>query len=301
MRVIFLLQKSLALVLAGYLPFVLYRFLRVVRAILKKPVSLLTKKPQPLPVEDPAANQQTLMRLSELQKGRWGKTSDFAIIMHLFYPEIFWEMVELPFFREEKPDFYFSIPVTMPAAEVEKIIARYPRAQFFVTENKGRDVYPFLKIFPQVYPLRYGWVCKVHTKKSPNQIDGDEWRRDLYESLFSPSRGTFLQMAGSNSSFWAPKHSLLNLKLFMGGNQPGLQKLSHLFNVPEVYEYSFAAGTMFWFRPEVLKQLTQLPAETYEELFSREDVIDGTMAHAFERFFTRLADQSGSRVRELHY
>ena len=66
----------------------------------------------------------------------------------------------------------------------------------------------------------------------------------------------------------------------------------------ENYAFQFPAGSMFWFRVAALEGLDDLILG--EDAFEPEcGQIDGTLAHAIERFVALFAEQRGYRMKEL--
>ena len=65
----------------------------------------------------------------------------------------------------------------------ETILQKYPDARIYRCENRGRDMAPFLEIFSSISALDYRYICKIHTKKSPQQFKGDSLRQFLIGEL----------------------------------------------------------------------------------------------------------------------
>ena len=85
------------------------------------------------------------------------------------------------------------IVTTVPGRDqLAGAVARdFPDAEIIVTENRGRDVRPFLELLEAGRLDRYRYVCKIHGKKSNDggriSYLGALWRRrSLFDLLAGP-------------------------------------------------------------------------------------------------------------------
>ena len=230
------------------------------------------------------------------------KRHDTAIILHLFYSDLWTEIQEYLSNLEGKFDLFVSIPLETDISE-ETIRASYPHAYIFRCRNRGRDVAPFLEIFNEIYPLDYKYLCKIHSKKSAHRAGGEIWRQDMIAKLLG-SKQIVAQIKESfdNHSNWgiiAPKDHVIPHTFYWGSNKPIVEDLARRAALPEEEtEFSFMAGSMFWFKPEVFYLLTKLDISVQD--FPIEDgQLDGTLAHGIERFFGLLAYHSGYQIVEI--
>ncbi|MHB8367991.1 MAG: class I SAM-dependent methyltransferase, partial [Acidithiobacillus sp.] len=129
------------------------------------------------------------------------RQSQTAVILHLFYAELWDEIADALFSLGE--DFNLYVSVTESAESlVSKISQRVPSAQIFVRPNRGRDIAPRLALAKAAIAAGHEYLLFIHSKKSPHlrqmkpeQIhvdflshgDGDRWRRDLLDNLLAPS------------------------------------------------------------------------------------------------------------------
>ncbi len=93
-----------------------------------------------------------------------------------------------------------------------------------------------------------------------------------------------------------PWDHVLDSRFYMGKNRDRLQQLLYQCgfaqNLPE--RFFFVASTMFWARPRVFEPL--LSAGLSLEDFESEPIpLDGSLAHALERFFGLLVSVQGIR------
>jgi len=227
-----------------------------------------------------------------------------AVVLHLYYFEL-WEQFELALSGITKTfDLYISIRKKNNCSLVEKILKSFPDANIYEIPNKGRDILPFLCIFKEIEPLGYELILKLHTKKSPHLKGykgiadyGEKWREATLTSLFGGNKrvNDIFDLFDSNPNLgvFSPVEHLYPFKSTDINYQVVNQLLPSIDN--ETFDsnnYSYAGGSMFWFRPEALKKILQL--DLTEENFEEElGQLDGTLAHAIERLFGVVCQTSG--------
>lgn len=87
-----------------------------------------------------------------------------AVVLHLFYTELFEEIRANLDFLGNEFDLYVSVPKKR-ASFVETIKNYYPDAHVLKVENRGRDLAPFLEFLKVILPLDYEILLKIHTKE----------------------------------------------------------------------------------------------------------------------------------------
>lgn len=232
---------------------------------------------------------------------------DIAVILHLYYFDL---LPEIKFYLShitDPFDLYISINQKVNAKEVkEEFLKEFPyiNAEIYIYENRGRDIAPFLKIFKKIYKKNYKKILKIHTKKSLHIPYGNLWRRQLYSRLIGDVKcyktvkkifQTFPEVG-----IIAPLGYLYPLKYYIGKNKEKLKKLANIFKISfdEQENFFFIAGTMFWFKPRVFKRLASIDLDLLN--FEPETgQIDGTLAHAFERFFGILPKIEGYKILQM--
>ena len=218
-----------------------------------------------------------------------GETS-VAVFVHVHYPEIWRDMSALLARRLTLP---FRLIVTTSHPDDQIVM---PKTKFLTSarilrvENRGRDILPFLQALAKTEGFELG--LKLHTKKSPQRTDGDQWRGEILNSLIPP-RGSILRtvirrlQADQRIGFVTPAGFCLSVKPWVLQNAPGMVTVMRTLGVAltesDLTDTYFAAGSMFWFRRPALAALSK-PRVT--ELFEPEEgQLDGTIAHAMERVF----------------
>ena len=225
-----------------------------------------------------------------------------AVVAHLFYYDVFEEILNLLDNILEPFDLYITTPFE---ADIPKIIKDADRKKISIrvllSRNKGRDVGPFVELFRKGYLDRYDSVLKLHTKKSFYSDKGELWRRELYKSLCGDTMKVMriLEIIRKQKyGLIGPARYFLTNNKYMGGNREVLDRILKGCGVKyglREFELGFFAGTMFWFNPKAFELIKNLPKEMlfFEEELGQQD---STLAHAFERIFCIIAQKEGYEI-----
>ena len=256
--------------------------------------------------------------LPQARRVQWGrprvKGVGVAVVLHLYYVDL---MDEIAGYLKNivSP---FDLFVTTPfESAVPRIINRFSSVarsvSVSVTENRGRDVGPFMVLYRSGALDDYAAVLKIHSKKSRYSDMGDAWRDGLYRSvvgdLLTVQRALNLLGSG-NVGIVGPHSYYLTNDNFWGANREAMRRLLRAAGVldrDEQPDLGFFAGSMFWFNPCALRAL-QAIAEEELDFEPEMGVQDGTLAHALERLFCPIARKSGYKTtsvmldgREIHH
>ena len=219
----------------------------------------------------------------------------------MYYPDMWSEIRFYLLNLEKRFDLYITTPYEVNISEGE-IRKEFPDAYIYHCENRGRDVAPFLTMFSVISKLDYKYACKIHTKKSPHIINGHEWHQDMLIKLLG-SQEIILRVKEAFDSHpdWgliAPSGHVVPSGYFWNQNVKNVTRLAHSVNIStDDIEFSFVAGSMFWFKPQALQLLLKLDVLATD--FDNENgQQDGTLAHAFERFFGIALNHTGYKIAE---
>lgn len=222
-----------------------------------------------------------------------------AVILHLFYPELAEE------FKQQMAPIEADIWITIVDRSIQPLVERlFPHAHIVLVPNRGRDIAPFLSVARIMGIEQYEFALKLHSKRSPHIQDGDHWRRKILSGLLPENfnLALFLSCLRSNPDIGViapPNHKYkYYISENIGSNQHMLTRLETLAGVARKPKDEFVSGSMFWFRPQAFLPLLELPIRTGDFEFE-EGQIDGTLAHALERFIGIAVRSSGYRIAEF--
>ena len=178
-------------------------------------------------------------------------------------------------------------------------------------ENRGYDIWPFIKVLKSVNLDDYDYILKLHTKnRNPvaNRVNGLRlknymWRNELVDSLLK-SRKHFLKILDDFERH--PKIGLMCSHLLYKKTSDGLKEdLTPLDNELkrlglDVKERKFCAGTMFIARSAPYKRF-QNDTLINEHIFSTGMASHsiGSISHIYERILTITVNAAGYTVKPI--
>ncbi|MFV0490832.1 MAG: rhamnan synthesis F family protein [Pseudorhodobacter sp.] len=222
----------------------------------------------------------------------------FAVILHLYYRENWPDLAR----RLARQRFAFDLFVTLtkdpavPDAAIRaRIRADFPQARITSFPNHGRDILPFLHLARSGALSGYRAICKIHTKRSPHRADGETWRDRLLDGVLGDparvARRLEAFLTWPDAGIWVANGQILEGPDWWGPNRARAGEILNRAGIAPG-DLRFAAGSIYWIRPELLLHLAALPVgpEDFEEEMGQ---VDGTTAHALERAFGLVARQAG--------
>ncbi|ATC23603.1 rhamnan synthesis protein F [Caulobacter vibrioides] len=233
-------------------------------------------------------------------QSQFAKRADAVTLLHLFYPELIDWFAERLAATADVLDLMITVPETWSEADLARARAAFPAAHLAIAENRGRDIRPFVETLRRARALGYSVFCKLHSKRSPHQAKGDQWRAKLVEGLLGGEAAALALRAFAQD----PKLGLLaaagaRMRVgdpdVMDNNRAEADRLSARMGLKPRPETPFAAGSMFWGRTEAFAPLTDLSDD--EIAFGPElGRVDGTTAHAIERLTAAIVERAGYRA-----
>lgn len=230
-----------------------------------------------------------------------------AVIMHMFYPDIFSYSCS---YAESLPDDADLIVTTNNDEKcgiIKEMLAPILGDRLTVLNcgNRGRDVAALL-VASHPYLMNYEYLCFVHDKKSSHLIPvtGASYQDVLWDNVLkskyfveqvidlfdreprlgvlsppSPYAGSWF---GIMANTWTSCFDV-TMKLY--------DKLKLTVNItPD--KRVIALGTVFWCRPKALQQLFAYPWK-YSDFPPEPMGLDATLGHAVERIISFVAQENG--------
>lgn len=230
-----------------------------------------------------------LVTINNISKERsQGNSQTLAIILHVFYFDIFITIME----KIEKidSDYILYISTYNPIFDdvCEFIRGKKANAIIVSYENVGRDIYPFTQIMQYVKENNHAYLIKLHTKKSPHRLSRGSMIRErmLADLLNQDNIDMCIRcMKKYPIGIVGPSDYTYKLGDKIGPNIKTLKKLSRQINYKSDFNNEFfVGGSMFFSTIEAVEPILEL--DLCIDMFESEPTsIDGTLAHAIERFF----------------
>jgi lipopolysaccharide biosynthesis protein len=235
------------------------------------------------------------------------KEQNLAVVIHVFYPEIFKEIMDLPGWHTGVNMSLYLTGTKQALAESAPLV--HPKLFSSVipleTPNRGRDILPFLNVLPKVFEDGNETVLKLHTKGSNHLNRKEHWRNQLFSKLIGKgSVENALQIFRSNPAIGmiGPAGNILPMHLYYASNGAMVHHLCRQMGIEDarLKDLNFVAGSMFYARREALQPILNLQLSTtgFEPEAAQ---TDGTLAHAVERAFAAGLIAAGLQLADTEY
>ena len=247
-------------------------------------------------------NRSIASRVDEINS-KFTKTGNICVVLHLYYEDVAERIVSqyLEPVRDDV-DVFVTTHDKISMKMLDYLEERQPGLYVMLSENRGRDIRPFLQILPLLLDNGYEIACKIHTKKSAHRFDGDDQCTRSLESLLNPSRSIqeIVRLFSQNERLGmiTPPHTLLPLAnpRFHEDNVYWLDKL--LIRMGEAdqvgkYAFYFPAGSMYWFRVRALAKLADEGFIGLDEFEPETGELVEALQHSIERIISLLVEKAG--------
>ena len=240
-------------------------------------------------------------------KGNGGSPRILAVV-HVFYPRLYPELAAAVR-NLGAADLIFTFVDEAAVAAARRDV---PEATFLRCENRGYDVWPFLKALQTADLAGYDLVVKLHTKRDvefPHRIvightwlNGPRWRRHLLAFVRTPAawRRTVARFRDPRVGMVADRHVIFGRRDAMTDAHrrsfdAARATLNGEWGLHVPADATFVGGTMFAARAEALRPFA---ARRYApEMFAVSRGHDSeTLAHVLERMLGLAVCGQGYRL-----
>ena len=203
----------------------------------------------------------------------------------------------------------FDLFITTNTEKKKKTIENYlqnktkaNKFEILITQNKGRDVGPFLGQLKDII-TQYRYFCHIHTKKhGVNEKLGKYWQFYLYENLLGNKSiiSKILSDFENNNKlgFIFPENFYAEVKDSFNLNNLNLKYMNHILrilfpkNKLKVGKFLFfPVGNMFWARTGAVYQIFN--KKLFKLIPEEKGQFDKTIMHAIERIWLYLTKLNG--------
>lgn len=237
--------------------------------------------------------------------GLAGARGDICIIIHLYYTDLWSELISFARnFRDFDCDVFVNIvDLGFDASIYEEVRSLCPGAFLMFSHDAGRDVGGLTRILDHIDPTKYELVAFMHSKKSPHFAPekGDYWRRSLLRAI----AGTPSIARQCVERFRAdPRVGMIGAEEWrssaMGANADQYEKLLDLLGVEGAHrDLDYLGGFMFLARSAIIERLYSVLRRIEWEHGADKGLdfhVDGQIAHGVERALPALVRQMGYHV-----
>ena len=243
-----------------------------------------------------------------------------AIHIHVYYEQLLNKTLKRINKIPIKYDLYISTTTKEKKEFIEKYIEKSEKVtankyEIKIYENKGRDVYPFIRQMRNHYK-EYKYICHLHTKRSAHKLYlGSNWSEYLYNNLIGSKRIIFEILFDFEQNeklgfiFPEPYYELIkgvldfnNLNIALHKKNENymndiLKRIFHKYKVGE--KLIFPIGDMFWAKTKAIYQIFNVRLRFPEELGQTNE----TIMHAIERLWLYLVKLNGYLYKTIlkHY
>ncbi|MCM1324819.1 MAG: rhamnan synthesis F family protein [Acetobacter sp.] len=179
-------------------------------------------------------------------------------------------------------------------------------------ENRGYDIAPFISTLQRIPLSQYQYILKLHTKNNNRhqytylnhrRLNNQIWSNIMWNALLgSPKkiRDNFkLITSNPQIGILAPEYCLTNEPECYRTFLPQINKELRSLGFPKIETLTFAAGTMFLARTEVLLPLLKYQINDFPPTDG--NIKDGTLAHVIERLFGAVAESLGYTLHPIKH
>lgn len=231
-----------------------------------------------------------------------------AVIVHVFYPELWPELAHCIRNVGGEREVFVTYADEASVSEAKR---DFPDARFVRCENRGYDVWPFLKVLQALDLGNYDCIVKLHTKRDVVDgfrykfnhvlLNGSAWREYLLAFAKTPAawRKTARQLSRPDVGLVAERHVIMRRRdVPIARTYETFDRAAELLGLPadETRRTGrYVAGTMFAAKPAALRPLLArtFSADDFEQ---PQGHLTETFAHVLERAMGLSVSAAGLRL-----
>lgn len=255
----------------------------------------------------------SLKKISSNRKCDMSIPPRVAIQFHIFFVDLLPEV----FLYLNNISYNFDLFISTDNKEKYDIINDYiknNKSSFIqnyyvlVTENRGRDIFPFFKQMNPVYS-NYDIIGHFHTKKSSTVDFGESWRKYLYDNLIGDKYYNYNLInylyCNKKVGFVAPPPYYMVIKIFLKSLKNPLSnnnviKLLNRLNISNKHltkSTKYPAGNMFFAKVDAIKDLFILNLSE-QDFPEEEGQLENTLQHTIEFIWNFILEKNGYQYKE---
>lgn len=240
------------------------------------------------------------------------RTPRIAVLAHLYYDDMVDEVMGYVTNIPYPYDLYVTTNTDEKKKRIEQALARYalPFVDVRVTEqNRGRDMGSlFITLRDVLLSGKYDYACRVHSKKSPqNSYNmGLLFKRHMFDNLLC-SKGyvaNVIAMFEQDPLLGMVMPPVVQIAYPTLGhswfaNREPARHWAGILGIKVNFDDSTPMapyGTMFWFRPEAIGEITAHEFE-WTDFAEEPNHVDGSLAHVLERLLGYSVMSRGYHLR----
>ena len=235
-----------------------------------------------------------------------------AVIVHVFYPELWPELAHCIRNVGGEREVFVTYADEASVSEAKR---DFPDAHFVRCENRGYDVWPFLKVVQELDLTAYDCIVKLHTKRDVVDdfkyefnhavFNGSAWREFLLGFVKTPKawRKTLKALVRPTVGLVADRHVILRRRdVPIARTRETFDRAAELLDLP-VEEMrrtgQYVAGTMFAVKPAALRPLLKRTF-TADDFELPQGHLTETFAHVLERAMGLSVSAAGLRLADFN-
>lgn len=234
-----------------------------------------------------------------------------SVICHLYYPgSIYYFLSRLYALNSPKTTFIFNLADSLISNSflLRLLKKHFPGSIVINSPNQGRDIGGKLAAIDTLIKtgVKTEYSLLIHDKLSPHTQTGVSWRDKLLK-IISPLYldKVFKKFEQNKKNGLITSHDMIKNEFDPDRNAFTCTSSDNLLNYIKefnlnVTDYTFAAGTIFWIKTEILSNFFSVysPLDIRKKL-ERGNALDfdnGTNTHAWERLFSFITNSQGFKT-----